>query len=311
MVSIIIVTVGAGDYLKACLHSIQKQTYPDLEIIVIDNSSASTLRQEILESYPKINVYSSRQNLFYCQGLNQGIQMSKGGFILCLNDDVILDKRFIEEALKGFFYDAKIGMVSGKILRREGKIIDSTGLFLSFWRTAKERGYGSNDKGQFQKEGYVFGVNGAVAFYRRKMLEEIKIGQEYFDTDYRFFYEDLDVAWRAQRFGWKGYYVPSATAYHVRGGTARENSGIDKPYARRFLNDGLEMDLIKNRYLTVIKNESGLNFLLHLPAIVLYDLIIWSYILFFRPRVIKIFLLNLKYLRKALRKRGINIFSRR
>jgi len=44
------------------------------------------------------------------------------------------------------------------------KIIDSTGLFLTPWRTAKERGYGDKDRGQFGKEGYIFGVNGAVAF---------------------------------------------------------------------------------------------------------------------------------------------------
>jgi GT2 family glycosyltransferase len=311
MISVIIVTAGRGDYLKACLESLHKQTYPDLDIMVIDNSPGAAVGREVIKSYPKIKLYSGGQNLFYCQALNQGIQMSKGDFILCLNDDVILTDRFIEEALKGFFYDTKVGMVSGKILRGDGKTIDSTGLSPSFWRTARERGYGSYDRGNFEKEGFVFGVNGAAAFYRREMLEDIKEDNDYFDSDFRIFYEDLDVSWRAERAGWRGYYIPGAIAYHIRGGTIRAGSGIDRPCARRFLSCELEADLIKNRYLAVIKNESALNFLLHLPGMLLYDLIVWSYILFFRPPVIRIFFLNLKYLKKALRKRAINIFSRR
>jgi len=302
MVSIIVI-YSIKDYLCACLDSIQEQTYSEFEVIIVDNSGERNFSQSIIERYPEIKLYSQEKNISYCEALNLGIEQSKGDFILCLNDDVILDKGFIEEALQGFSIDSKIGMVSGKILRSDRKTLDSTGLFLSIWRTAKERGYGLKDKGQFEKEEYIFGVNGAVAFYRREMLEKIKIGEDYFDSDFHFFYEDLDIAWRAKRAGWKGYYIPSAVAYHVRGGTARKNYGIDKPYARTFLSDELHLDLIKNRYLTIIKNETCLDFLLHLPFMVLYDFVMWGYILLFKPNLMKIFLLNLYYLKKSLKKR--------
>lgn len=305
IVSAIVVTCGINNYLKSCLDSIKEQTYSAFEIIVIDNSLNWNFNQVITGSYPYIKSYLSPKNLFYCEALNKGIKISKGDFTLCLNEDVILDKRFIEEALKGFFLDTKVGMVSGKILRSDRRTIDSTGLFLSFYRTAKERGYGFKDRGQFEKEGYIFGVNGAVAFYRRDMLEDIKINSDYFDTDYRIFYEDLDIAWRGRNFGWKAYYIPQAIAYHVRGATFRPDSGINKPFARRYLNNELQNDLIKNRYLTMIKNESGLDFLLHLPSVALYDFITWVYVLLFRPKVIKIFFLNLKYLKDALKKRRL------
>lgn len=123
----------------------------------------------------------------------------------------------------GFTTDERIGIVSGKILRQDTKTIDSTGLFLSIERIARERGYGVYDRGQFDKEGYVFGVNGAVAFYRRKMLDVIKQGIDYFDSEYRFFYEDLDLAWRAQNSWGRGFYIPRALAYHMRGGSLRVN----------------------------------------------------------------------------------------
>jgi len=305
LVSIIIVTCGRRDYLRSCLDSIKKQAYSALEIIVIDNSLNPNFSQEIIKRYPEVKLHASLKNLPYCGALNKGIEISKGYFILCLNDDVTLDEGFIEKALGGFSINKKIGMVSGKILRSDGKAIDSTGLFLSIWHTAKERGYGLKDIGQFEKEEYIFGVNGAVAFYRREMLENIKIGSDYFDTDYRFFYEDLDTAWRGQNFGWKAYYIPEAIAYHVRGATARAGYGIDKPYARRYLNSDLHLDLIKNRYLTFIKNESFFRFVLYLPFILLYDFLVWGYILIFRPSLIKKFLLNLKYLKSAFKKRRL------
>jgi GT2 family glycosyltransferase len=302
IVSIIVATSGVNNNLRKCLESLKLQTYPELEIIVIDNSLDINFNQDIAKSYPYVKLYFSQKILSYCESLNKGIYLSKGNFTLCLNDDVTLDGRFIEEALRGFFVDARVGMVSGKILRSDGKTIDSTGLYLSFFRTAGERGYGTKDKGQFDKEGFIFGVNGAAAFYRKEMLEDIRVDEDYFDSDFHFFYEDLDIAWRGRRFGWRGYYIPGAIAYHVRGATVRKESGINKPYARRYLNDELHLDLIKNRYLTIIKNESYLNVLLHLPYLILYDFIMWSYILLFRPRLIKKFFLNAKYFRNALKK---------
>ena len=139
--------------------------------------------------------------MFYAKALNKGIENSIGDFILALNDDVILDKKYIQEALFGFYIGNDVGMVSGKILRRDRLTIDSTGLFLSPWRTARERGYSRKNNGQFNSQGHIFGVSGAIGFYRRKMLDNIKIGEDYFDSDFRMFYEDLDIAWRAHLFG--------------------------------------------------------------------------------------------------------------
>ena len=286
LISAIIVTAAIHDYFKSCVDSLKQQSYPNLEIIVINNSSQQLL--EPCNSDARIKSYFIGENLSYCQSLNKGIEKSRGDFILCLNDDVILDCKFIEEALRGFGVNGNIGMVSAKILRLDKEILDSTGLFLSIYRTAKERGYGIKDKGQFEKEEYVFGVNGAVAFYRRQMLEEIKLGSEYFDSDFGFFYEDLDISWRAHNFGWKGYYIPNAVAYHIRGASVRQSKGINKKFALRYLNGQLLFDLIKNRYLVIIKNETVLNFFLYLPLLIFYDIFIWAYILFLRPQMLKI-----------------------
>jgi GT2 family glycosyltransferase len=292
MVSVIIVTIGAKDFINSCLGSLQIQTHLPYEIIIIDNSCMPDFSRKIRKLYPSVTVHSQEENLFYAVSLNKGIELSKGEFILCLNDDVVLDKEFIREALKALMINNRIGMVSGKILRQDKKTLDSTGLFLSIYRTAQERGYGRADQGQFEKAGLIFGVCGAVAFYRKKMLEEIKEENGYFDPGFRMFYEDLDVSWRANKCGWQAYYVPSAVAYHVRGGSFRPGFGIDKAIARKYLDDGLYCDLIKNRYLAVKKNETLLGFFMHLIPMLIYDFCAWVYILFSRPKIIKVFFSN-------------------
>lgn len=288
-VSVIIVAAGRRDYLKSLLDSLKQQSYPFLEIIVIDNSPAQNLAGVCEKNYPEVKFYFNQKNSFYGVSLNKGIDISTGNFILCLNDDVVLDRGFIKEALRGFDIQKNIGMVSGKVLRFDRKTLDSTGLFLSPFRTAKERGYGIKDTGQFDKEGFIFGVNGGVAFYSRLMLEQIKLNTEYFDSDFRFFYEDLDISWRAHNFGWGGYYIPTAIAYHVRGGTARENQGINKRFARRYISNELHFDLVKNRYLAIIKNENLLDLLIFLPYILIYEILAWLYIIFFKPAVLNLF----------------------
>jgi len=294
LVSIVIVTSGSRDYLWHCLDSVMRQSYPDLEVIVIDNSLNVNLTAKIRASFPFVKLYSNLQNLYYGVSLNKGIALSQGEFVLCLNDDVVLGQDFIFQALKGFLARDNVGMVSGKILRMNGLILDSTGLFLSFCYSAKERGYGQIDVGKFEKSGFIFGVSGSVAFYRKKMLEDIKQGQDYFDPAFRMFYEDLDISWRANNRGWRAYYIPAAKAFHVRGGSLRPENGLDKPIARKYLNDELHGDLIKNRYLTILKNANFASFFMHLLPIILYDFCAWGYILFFRPKVAKIFLRNLK-----------------
>ena len=283
LVSIIVVTSGAREYWRLCLASCVCQSYKNIEVIVVDNSAYPQFASEITSAFPSAQYYSAERNLLYGQGLNEGIARSKGDFLLCMNDDVILEDEYIAQAIRGFEVSPRIGMVSGKIFRIGRGIIDSTGLCVSLFRTAKERGYGRADKSRFNQEGYIFGVSGALAFYRRQAIEETARGKEYFDSRLRMFYEDLDVAWRLQQKGWRGYYIPTAVACHARGASVRQGKGLNKGFARRYLTDELYWELVKNRYIVIAKNETFVGLLLCFPFILAHDIVSWAVILFTRP----------------------------
>ena len=278
MISIIIVNYNRKDLLKRCLDSVIAQDFKDIEIIVVDNGSSDDSVEMTRTYYPEVRLIWNTRNLLFCKAYNQGIDEAKGNFILCLNNDVILDKDYLKEALFAIGLDTKIGMISGKILRMDKETIDSTGLFVGRNRKAIERGYGKKDIGQCEKPGYVFGVSGACAFFRKRMLSDIKDENGYFDERFGMYYEDLDLCWRAQKKAWKAYYAPKAKAYHMRAGTAvihKGRGGLNLPY----LPDKLKMRYIINRYRCMKKNDSAWGILINLPFILWYEIKIWGYLI--------------------------------
>ena len=112
---------------------------------------------------------------------------------------------------------------------------------------------------------------------------------EYLDAAYHLFYEDLDVAWRAQRRGWLAWYTPQAVAVHQRGSTARQ-CRPRWPWLRRFafawLPAALQTSCLQNRYATIVKNDTGARWVRDLPWILAADAGLWTYCLLFRPLVL-------------------------
>lgn len=303
MVSIIVVSWNSIGFLGECLGSVREQTYKDWEIIVVDNASEDGTKELVRRSFPEVRLITLSQNLGFARAGNLGLAESRGECLLFLNPDVRLERDWLEKALPAFKINPRIGMVTGKILRFDRLTIDSTGQFLSLSRRAKERGYNEADKGQYNQAGFVFSVCGAVALYSREMVEKIKLNGEFLDEDFFAFYEDLDVGWRANRLGWRGYYVPEAVAYHYRGGSQRGGGWLARFSQLSQRPTEIKFHIVKNRYLTIIKNDQWGRTLLSLPYILGFDALLYLYLLVADPRVLGRLLRAYPYFAAALRKR--------
>jgi len=281
MISIIIVNYNRKDLLKNCLDAVRTQSFKDIEIIVVDNGSSDGSSDMARADYPWVKLIENKENLFFCKANNQGIEAAKGDLILCLNNDCILDKDYLKEAVISFNVDEKIGMVSGKIFRMDRKTIDSTGLFVARNRKPLERGYGKPDKGQYDNPGYIFGVSGSCMLMKKIMLDDIRDENGYFDETFEMYYEDLDLCWRARKKGWKAYYNPKAMAYHARGGTSITCGGGNRRPGLNlaYIEDNLKKKYIRNRYKCMKKNDTLSGFIAHLPFILLYEIKMYFYII--------------------------------
>jgi len=271
--SIVAVVYNGVPFLEPLLNSLAAQTLPPDELIVVDNLSTDGSREllpGLLTSLPfPTRLLFENVNRGYCGAANRGLRQAPGEFVLLLNQDTRLDKEFCREALKGFTGTSRVGMVSGRILRFDETTVDSLGQYLSRSLYPKERGYNTPWRSIQEEEREIFSVCGAVAFYRRAMLQEVAFQGEYLDEDFFMFFDDIDLGWRAQRRGWKARYAPEAIAFHSRSGTLSPGRKVGL-FFRRPLE--LRYHLVKNRYLTLLKNASWREVIKALPFLLLRDL---------------------------------------
>ncbi|MGF7049221.1 GT2 family glycosyltransferase [Paenibacillus sp. DS2015] len=220
-VSVHIVTYNSAKDISTCLQALQVQTYPIQQIIVIDNASSDdTIQQVKTHSHllcDIIELLENEVNVGFAPAHNQAILLSSTDYVLVLNPDVTLHPDYIKLLIEQMEKQSDIGSATGKLLLSSNPdVVDSTGLIMNKHYRAFDRGAGELAM-QWSESGEVFGVSGAAALYSRNMIEDISIHDEFFDSDFFAYKEDVDVAWRAQLLGWKSYYLAEAIGYHARG----------------------------------------------------------------------------------------------
>jgi hypothetical protein len=155
----------------------------------------------------------------------------------------MIEKCFLENLVKSAEKDKKIGAVAPKIkFYYDKEVIDSVGILIHQDGGGINRGTKEADKKQYDKDQEIFGVCAGAALYKRDMLEDIKLNNDYFDEDFFAYYEDLDLAWRARLRGWKSVSCSKAVVYHIHSATSKSYS----PFKAYHVN--------RNRFFVIIKN---------------------------------------------------------
>ncbi|MFH1777233.1 MAG: glycosyltransferase family 2 protein [Candidatus Omnitrophota bacterium] len=264
-ISIVIVTLNTERFIKKCLESIYCQSYREFEVIVVDNGSRDETVRIIISDFPQVRLIRNKENIGFCRANNLGIKTAIGEAILTLNSDIVLEKDFLENLIKTYQNAKKdIGMFATRILNWNGKTIDSTGLILTRARRFYDRGYGKAI--EYKDNSEIIGPCAAAALYKREMLEDIKINDEYFDEKFFFLVEDVDIAWRAKNRSWRVEYVPEAKCFHYRNST-----NFNRNF-RQYLS-------FRNRYYLILKNESKSGLIKFLPFFCIYDIPRFLYLL--------------------------------
>lgn len=97
--SIIIPVYNVEKYLEDCLLSVCNQTFPDYEIICINDCSSdnsSEILNDFLKRSNRIKVLNNKQNLGLSYSRNVGIQNAKGNYILFVDSDDFIENNTLE-----------------------------------------------------------------------------------------------------------------------------------------------------------------------------------------------------------------------
>lgn len=252
------------DLLKECIDSLIKPNYPNWELIVVDNASTDNSVEYLKERFKNHSncfVVENPINM-YSQGLNLGAKKASGKYLAYFNNDVAITKTCLENLVKEFERDNNLAIAQGKLLNyKDHKKIDSAGETMDLFGNPITLGFGEKDKGQFDKAEDILSASGSACMIRKSIFE--KLGG--YDPDYGIGYEDMDLALRARRLGYKIKRFPNTIVYHKRAATDLAD----------FIRIKVKWHFNKNRLITMIKNYPLALLLKSLPiTILLYKLII-------------------------------------
>lgn len=211
MVSVVVLTINRKEDIIRCIESLEKSSYKDIELIVVDNGSTDGTSIEIKNRFKQVKLIVNKTNLGISEGRNVGQRNSKGEYVLFLDCDTIVDKNMISELVAQINSDDSVGLVVPKMYYYDKpNLLWFAGAKLNiFTSQAVNIGAGEYDKGQYEK--VVSVSHGPTAFLvSRKVLD--KVGDH--DKKYFMCYADTDFAFRTRAAGFKTVFCPKAILWH-------------------------------------------------------------------------------------------------
>ena len=277
LVTVVIPTWNGCRLLAYCLAALGTQSWRDFEVVVVDNGSVDGTVAWVAGQYPDVQVIANGENRGFAAAVNQGIRATAGRYVVTLNNDTAPEAGWLAALVVVAESEPRVGMCASKMLfaDRPG-MINSTGICLDRAGIAWDRRGGELDDGLETAPVEVFGPCGGAALYRRAMLEEIGL----FDEDFFAYLEDVDLAWRARRSGWRCLYVPGARVLHRHSATGVEGS----PFKSYHLGRNKVWLIAKNYPFGPLWRYGGF-LVLYDVAAVLYALIIRRDVHAFRGRL--------------------------
>jgi GT2 family glycosyltransferase len=211
LVSIIILNYNAGNLLLNCVDSVFKSTYPNFEVLVVDNISTDNSHVICKEKFEKIRLIENKENLGYCEGNNVGIRNANGEFIVILNPDTTVEPNWLDHLMSAYnefgegLYQPKFFSLNEKL------VLQSTGNMLHIFGFGFARDKGKIDDEKMESIEKINYASGTCLFTSKIVLDKIGL----LDPFLFLYHDDLDLGWRAAHIGINSFYVPKSIIYHA------------------------------------------------------------------------------------------------
>ncbi len=230
--SIIIVTYRSRADIGACLASLRDATRGlRAEIVVVDNASGDGT-VEAARAEPGVLVLALPQNAGFGAGINRGLAVTSGRYVLWMNPDARLVGGSLAAVLAWMDERPDVGVVGGKILDPGGAVQRSARAFPSYgaalghryslltrWfpRNPFSRRY-LREQATYEVVEPVDWVSGAFLLHRRAVSDAL----HGLDEQFFMYCEDVDFCLRAWHGGWEGFFHPGMGPGHAVGGRSRD-----------------------------------------------------------------------------------------
>lgn len=250
LISLITITFNSTNDTIEFLESVKKITYPNYEIIIVDNASKENPKEKLLKILPDIIFIRSEINLGFAGGNNLGLTLAKGDYIFFLNNDTLLFRDFLEPIVEFMINHPEAGMASPKVLYSDSVTIQYAGaISINFLGRGRRIGLHEKDVGQYDFISETDLGHGAALIIPKVIVEKVGAMPEIFFL----YYEEHDWCEQVKKHGYKMYYLGNSQILHKESVSTGGNESYLKVY---YLN--------RNRLLFMRRNFKGLKRILGL-----------------------------------------------
>jgi GT2 family glycosyltransferase len=218
-VAIIVLNYNGQNCLPDCLTSLEALSYPDKEIIVVDNGSTDDSLALAKRNFPQCIFIENKTNLGFAGGMNSGIRFAieRGAdFLWLFNYDAVAKKESLSLLVEATMKHPMAGLLSPVITGQNGEIWFAKGR-IDFLRMRAVHVPSSIE--DIASDAYPSSfLTGCALFIKREVIE--KIG--FLDEGFFLYYEDADFCLRAAKAGFQSLVVPRARVIHAE--KSRKNS---------------------------------------------------------------------------------------
>lgn len=228
-----ILTYESRDLLRGLLDSIlNRQWCHRYEIVVVDNASSDDTVSMLESEYPSVDLIRNRVNCGVAPARNQIFRQSECPYVIILDVDTEVHDGSLDALVDRMEGHPEVGIAGPKLVYGDGRLqlscrpfpsplnILIEGTFLRDWfpNSRFVKGYTLEDWGHDEPR-EVDWMYGAALIIRKKVLDEVGL----FDEGFFYLYEDIDLCFRAKRYGFRILYDPSAVVTHF---LPRERKGV-------------------------------------------------------------------------------------
>lgn len=247
LVSIITVNYNQAEVTCDLIASLHKISYPNFEIIVIDNASPTEKPGIIKERFPNVILIENPINYGFAAGNNFGLMRARGEFVLLINNDIEVPPGFLEPLVNKLRNNPYIGAVSPRIRYfYQPDTLQYAGYTPMNYLTMRNFaiGHGQQDIGQFTEDRETYYAHGAAMLVPMEVVKQVGL------MSYIFFlyYEEADWCERIKKAGYKIYFVHNSYVLHKESISTGKLSTLKIYYLNR------------NRLVFMRRNVNGLLF---------------------------------------------------
>lgn len=232
-VCVIVLTCDQRDVTLRFLESLTRSWEEPVHVLVWDNGSRDGTVEAISTAFPEVRVHHHESNLGVASGRNAAAELAMETVapthLLFLDNDMELERRFVESLLNVFQEHPGAGQVQAKLrFMHDRRLLNDGGGCRINYLTGETTpvGFAEVDRGQYDTVRSCISCGGAM-MVRSDIFTELGGFDGKFDP---FGPEDLDFSLRLQKAGYQALFAPQAVAYHAVSHTF--GAGYSEDYAR-------------------------------------------------------------------------------